>query len=97
MAGKIILNFLYSYFFNTSDPNLDELRVEVVAMATCLPFFGLLDLREILETILVAKASTVSECRPQKVIHYLKVSLAFFLFWCQEIQFLRSHSIIWFL
>ncbi|XP_041662293.1 PMS1 protein homolog 1 [Cheilinus undulatus] len=49
-----------------------ERHLEVTAMADCVPFFGLEDLREILTAVLHKKARTVQECRPLKVTNYLQ-------------------------
>ncbi|CAH1237915.1 PMS1 [Branchiostoma lanceolatum] len=55
----------------TSDEE-GNVRAEVVAMTTCMPFYGLDDLKEILGIISRANSTTVSTSRPVKVIHYLK-------------------------
>ncbi|KAK2839475.1 hypothetical protein Q5P01_013215 [Channa striata] len=47
-------------------------HLEVTAMADCVPFLGVEDLREILTAVLHRKASTVQECRPLKVTNYLQ-------------------------
>ncbi|KAM7407838.1 hypothetical protein PAMA_003550 [Pampus argenteus] len=49
-----------------------ERHLEVTAMADCVPFLGVEDLREILTAVLHRKASTVQECRPLKVTNYLQ-------------------------
>ncbi|KAF6738651.1 PMS1-like protein 1 [Oryzias melastigma] len=49
-----------------------ERHLEVTAMADCVPFLGVGDLREILTAVLHRKASTVKECRPLKVRSYLQ-------------------------
>uniref|UniRef100_A0A673AMY4 HMG box domain-containing protein n=1 Tax=Sphaeramia orbicularis TaxID=375764 RepID=A0A673AMY4_9TELE len=49
-----------------------ERHLEVTAMADCVPFLSLEDLREILTAVLHKKAKTVQECRPLKVTNYLK-------------------------
>ncbi|KAM4559260.1 PMS1 protein homolog 1 isoform 1-T2 [Odontesthes bonariensis] len=49
-----------------------ERHLEVTAMADCLPFLGVEDLREILTAVLHRKALTVQECRPLKVTNYLQ-------------------------
>ena len=41
-------------------------------MANCLPFYGVMDLKEILNAILNKNAKEVYECRPRKVISYLE-------------------------
>lgn len=50
-----------------------ERHLEVTAMADCVPFLGVEDLREILTAVLHGKARTVQECRPLKVTNYLQV------------------------
>ncbi|KAM9851384.1 PMS1 protein homolog 1 [Aulostomus maculatus] len=49
-----------------------ERHLEVTAMAACVPFLGVEDLREILTAVLHRKASSVHECRPLKVTNYLQ-------------------------
>ncbi|XP_068429200.1 PMS1 protein homolog 1 [Clinocottus analis] len=49
-----------------------ERHLEVTAMADCVPFLGVDDLREILTAVLHRKARTVRECRPLKVTNYLQ-------------------------
>uniref|UniRef100_A0A8C2AJV5 PMS1 homolog 1, mismatch repair system component n=1 Tax=Cyprinus carpio TaxID=7962 RepID=A0A8C2AJV5_CYPCA len=49
-----------------------ERHVEVTGMADCMPFFGIGDLREILQAIKVRDAKTVEQCRPLKVSNYLE-------------------------
>ncbi|XP_008293284.1 PMS1 protein homolog 1 [Stegastes partitus] len=49
-----------------------ERHLEVTAMADCVPFLGVEDLREILTAVLHKKARTVQECRPLKVTNYLQ-------------------------
>lgn len=49
-----------------------ERHLEVTAMADCVPFLGVEDLREILTAVLHRKATTVQECRPLKVTNYLQ-------------------------
>ncbi|XP_030643491.1 PMS1 protein homolog 1 [Chanos chanos] len=49
-----------------------ERHVEITAMADCLPFFGVPDLREILTAVRNRDASSVAQCRPLKVVHYLE-------------------------
>lgn len=44
-----------------------------MGMADCMPFFGIGDLREILQAIKVRDAKTVEQCRPLKVANYLEV------------------------
>ncbi|XP_060944605.1 PMS1 protein homolog 1 [Limanda limanda] len=47
-------------------------HLEVTAMADCVPFLGVDDLREILTAVLHRKAGTVQESRPLKVTNYLQ-------------------------
>nr|XP_040057801.1 PMS1 protein homolog 1 isoform X2 [Gasterosteus aculeatus aculeatus] len=49
-----------------------ERHLEVTAMADCVPFLGVEDLREILTAVLHRKARTLQECRPLKVKNYLQ-------------------------
>uniref|UniRef100_A0A4W5NST4 PMS1 homolog 1, mismatch repair system component n=1 Tax=Hucho hucho TaxID=62062 RepID=A0A4W5NST4_9TELE len=49
-----------------------ERHLEVTAMADCVPFLGMEDLREILTAVLHRNAKTVPECRPLKVTNYLQ-------------------------
>lgn len=44
-------------------------------MAKCLPFYGVMDLKEILNAIVNKNAKEIYECRPRKVINYLEVCL----------------------
>ena len=44
-------------------------------MANCLPFYGVMDLKEILNAIFNKNAKEVFECRPRKVISYLEVCI----------------------
>lgn len=52
---------------------MSDRHLEVTAMADCVPFLGVEDLREILTAVLHRKASSVGECRPLKVSNYLQV------------------------
>ncbi|XP_075961872.1 PMS1 protein homolog 1 isoform X1 [Anarhichas minor] len=56
----------------TPGPASAERHLEVTAMADCVPFLGVEDLREILTAVLHRKARTVQECRPLKVTNYLQ-------------------------
>ncbi|XP_007948415.1 PMS1 protein homolog 1 [Orycteropus afer afer] len=49
-----------------------ENYLEIEGMANCLPFYGVMDLKEILNAILNKNAKEVYECRPRKVISYLE-------------------------
>ena len=48
-------------------------RLEVTALADCVPFLGVEDLREILAAVLRRHAATVRDSRPLKVRNYLQV------------------------
>lgn len=52
-----------------------ENYLEIEGMANCLPFYGVMDLKEILNAILNKNAKEVYECRPRKVMSYLEVSI----------------------
>ncbi|XP_062862484.1 PMS1 protein homolog 1 [Trichomycterus rosablanca] len=46
--------------------------VELTAMADCMPFYGVTDLKEILTAVKNRNARTVQQCRPLKVTNYLE-------------------------
>ncbi|XP_072598643.1 PMS1 protein homolog 1 isoform X11 [Vulpes vulpes] len=52
--------------------SIAEDYLEIEEMANCLPFYGVTDLKEILNAILNKNAKEVYECRPRKVISYLE-------------------------
>lgn len=52
--------------------SVSENRVEVEAMADVLPYYGLSDLKEILNSVVNKNAKTPFECRPLKVRNYLQ-------------------------
>uniref|UniRef100_A0AAA9T6I6 PMS1 homolog 1, mismatch repair system component n=1 Tax=Bos taurus TaxID=9913 RepID=A0AAA9T6I6_BOVIN len=52
--------------------SISENSLEIEGMANCLPFYGVMDLKEILNAILNKNAKEVYECRPRKVISYLE-------------------------
>ncbi|XP_040083738.1 PMS1 protein homolog 1 isoform X2 [Oryx dammah] len=52
--------------------SIAENYLEIEGMANCLPFYGVMDLKEILNAILNRNAKEVYECRPRKVISYLE-------------------------
>ncbi|XP_062313359.1 PMS1 protein homolog 1 isoform X2 [Osmerus eperlanus] len=56
---------------NPESPSAER-HLEVTAMANCIPFYGMEDLREILATVLHSNAKTVGECRPLKVTNYFQ-------------------------
>ncbi|XP_051009737.1 PMS1 protein homolog 1 isoform X1 [Acomys russatus] len=49
-----------------------EHYLEIEGMAKCLPFYGVMDLKEILNAIVNKNAKELYECRPRKVISYLE-------------------------
>lgn len=49
-----------------------ENYLEIEGMAKCLPFYGVMDLKEILNAIVNKNAKEIYECRPRKVINYLE-------------------------
>ncbi|NXM75897.1 PMS1 protein, partial [Serilophus lunatus] len=49
-----------------------ESHLEIEGMANCLPYYGISDLKEILNAIVNRNAKEVYECRPLKVINYLE-------------------------
>nr|XP_042698361.1 PMS1 protein homolog 1 isoform X2 [Chrysemys picta bellii] len=49
-----------------------ENQLEIEGMANCLPFYGVSDLKEILNAVINKNAKEVYECRPLKVINYLE-------------------------
>ncbi|XP_070277779.1 PMS1 protein homolog 1 isoform X2 [Myotis yumanensis] len=52
--------------------SIAENYLEIEGMANCLPFYGVMDLKEILNAIVNKNAKEVYECRPRKVISYLE-------------------------
>ncbi|XP_047402697.1 PMS1 protein homolog 1 isoform X2 [Sciurus carolinensis] len=52
--------------------SVTENYLEIEGMANCLPFYGVTDLKEILNAILNKDAKEIYECRPRKVISYLE-------------------------
>ena len=59
--------------FLVTDGNISSAKVVIVAMTTCMNYFGISDLHEILDLITQNSSVTVSECRPSKVRHYIQV------------------------
>nr|XP_033802498.1 PMS1 protein homolog 1 [Geotrypetes seraphini]XP_033802499.1 PMS1 protein homolog 1 [Geotrypetes seraphini] len=49
-----------------------ENQLEIEGMANCLPFYGISDLKEILNAVISKNAKELSQCRPLKVINYLE-------------------------
>ncbi|KFQ41245.1 PMS1 protein 1, partial [Mesitornis unicolor] len=47
-------------------------HLEIEGMANCLPYYGISDLKEILNAVVNGNAKEVHECRPLKVINYLE-------------------------
>lgn len=56
----------------TSGVSSTENYLEIDGMAKCLPFYGVMDLKEILNAIVNKNAKEIYECRPRKVISYLE-------------------------
>ncbi|XP_004601446.2 PMS1 protein homolog 1 [Sorex araneus] len=52
--------------------SISENCFEIEEMANCLPFYGVMDLKEILNAILNNNAKELYECRPRKVLSYLE-------------------------
>uniref|UniRef100_A0A8C4N5M3 PMS1 homolog 1, mismatch repair system component n=1 Tax=Eptatretus burgeri TaxID=7764 RepID=A0A8C4N5M3_EPTBU len=50
----------------------NEVGLELAALATCVAFYGLADLREVLEAIVDKHANSPHACRPRKIINYLQ-------------------------
>ncbi|XP_010128366.1 PREDICTED: PMS1 protein homolog 1 isoform X3 [Chlamydotis macqueenii] len=49
-----------------------ESHLEIEGMANCLPYYGISDLKEILNAVVNGNAKEIYECRPLKVINYLE-------------------------
>ncbi|NXI41380.1 PMS1 protein, partial [Galbula dea] len=49
-----------------------ESHLEIEGMANCLPYYGISDLKEVLNAVVHGNAKEVYECRPLKVINYLE-------------------------
>ncbi|XP_009489036.1 PMS1 protein homolog 1 isoform X3 [Pelecanus crispus] len=49
-----------------------ESHLEIEGVANCLPYYGISDLKEILNAVVNGNAKEVYECRPLKVINYLE-------------------------
>lgn len=56
----------------TPGVSMTENYLEIEGMANCLPFYGLMDLKEILNAIVNKNAKEIYECRPRKVLSYLE-------------------------
>lgn len=54
------------------DGNISNPKIVIVAMTTCMNYFGTSDLREILQLITQNPSVTVSDSRPSKVRHYIQ-------------------------
>ncbi|XP_061232230.1 PMS1 protein homolog 1 isoform X4 [Neopsephotus bourkii] len=52
--------------------SVTESHLEIEGMANCLPYYGISDLKEILNAIVNGNAKEVYECRPLKVMNYLE-------------------------
>lgn len=62
-------------FWFFSGVSSTENYLEIEGMAKCLPFYGVMDLKEILNAIIDKNAKEPYECRPRKVTSYLEVRL----------------------
>ncbi|NXX17657.1 PMS1 protein, partial [Podargus strigoides] len=49
-----------------------ESHLEIEGMANCLPYYGVCDLKEVLNAVVNGGAKEVYECRPLKVVNYLE-------------------------
>ncbi|NWH66277.1 PMS1 protein, partial [Geococcyx californianus] len=49
-----------------------EGHLEIEGIANCLPYYGISDLKEILNAVVNGNAKEVYECRPLKVVNYLE-------------------------
>uniref|UniRef100_A0A803TIZ9 PMS1 homolog 1, mismatch repair system component n=1 Tax=Anolis carolinensis TaxID=28377 RepID=A0A803TIZ9_ANOCA len=49
-----------------------ENQLEIEGMANCVPYYGISDLKEILNAVINDNAKEVYECRPLKVVNYLE-------------------------
>ncbi|XP_067993999.1 PMS1 protein homolog 1 [Melanerpes formicivorus] len=49
-----------------------ESHLEIEGLANCLPYYGVSDLKEILNAVVNGNAKEVYECRPLKVVNYLE-------------------------
>lgn len=67
-------------YFLCSDSSSTGMTVEVTAMAGCMPFYGIADLKEILTAVKNRNAQTIQQCRPLKVTNYLEVGNSSLLF-----------------
>lgn len=61
------------FLFFLSGVSSTENYLEIEGMAKCLPFYGVMDLKEILNAIIDRNAKELYECRPRKVASYLEV------------------------
>ena len=59
--------------FRVSDGDTSCPKIEVVSMTTCMKYFGVSDLREILRLTTQNSSVTISGSRPSKVRHYIQV------------------------
>lgn len=60
-------------FLVFSGASATESHMEIEGMANCLSYYGISDLKEILNAVVNRNAKEVYECRPLKVINYLEV------------------------
>ncbi|XP_015261065.1 PREDICTED: PMS1 protein homolog 1 [Gekko japonicus] len=49
-----------------------ESQLEIEGMTSCVPYYGVSDLKEILSAVINKNAKEVYECRPLKVVNYLE-------------------------
>uniref|UniRef100_A0A8B9M205 PMS1 homolog 1, mismatch repair system component n=1 Tax=Accipiter nisus TaxID=211598 RepID=A0A8B9M205_9AVES len=64
------------------DASATESHLEIEGKANCLPYYGISDLKEVLNAVVNGNAKEVYECRPLKVINYLEVRQKFaFKYW----------------
>lgn len=54
-----------------------ESELEIEGMTSCLPYYGISDLKEILSAVINNNAEEVYECRPLKVVNYLEVRMLY--------------------
>ena len=56
------------------DSETKEVKLQVIAMTTVISYYGIDDLKEILELVNTNQLVNLANCRPLKVTNYLKVS-----------------------
>ncbi|XP_072029412.1 PMS1 protein homolog 1-like [Amphiura filiformis] len=55
----------------TTDPETSDVRIQLIAMATCIPYYGIHDLKEILDLI-TQGGNSLAKCRALKTSNYLQ-------------------------